>query len=905
MFDCLREFEARPGVTGRFYSLPALEQAGLGCVSRLPVSLRMVLESMLRNYDGVAITKDHIRLVAGWQPNGRREHEIPFVPSRVMLPESSGIPILVDLAAMRNIAARLGADVETVQPCAPVSLIVDHSVQVDDYGDKESARRNAEREFDRNTERFRFLKWASGAFPSMKIVPPGFGICHQINMEYLTPGIWERNGVYFPDSLVGADSHTPMINGLGVLGWGVGGIEAEACMLGQPIYFVLPDVVGVHLTGRLREGVTATDAVLWITQRLRETNVVNKFVEYFGEGAAALAPMDRATIANMSPEYGSTTGFFPMDESIFRYLEMTGRDPAVLTAYRSYYEAQRMWGMPMPGDCDYTATVEISLTDVEPSVAGPRRPQDRIALSKMKEQIDALLAQPLTEGGFGKHDEREMKFQVRDAAVRNSRTADSLAHADIVLAAITSCTNTSNPSVMLCAALLARNAVAKGLRVAPWIKTSLAPGSRVVSDYLSAAGLVDGLEALGFHTVGYGCTTCIGNSGPLDADTERAIVDHDIVAAAVLSGNRNFEARIHPNIRMNFLMSPPLVVAFAIAGRVDIDLTREQLGADKAGLPVYLKDIWPSNEDIENVRRYAANPEVFRRIYASVDSSNPLWDAIDTPAGAVFPWDATSSYLKMPPFADEFTLEQRDPEPVVNARALALFGDSVTTDHISPGGAISEDSPAGRYLRSLHLAPADFNTYSARRANHEVLARGTFANVRIRNRIAADDGPVTVFQPDGRQLDIYDAATAYAAAKIPLVVIAGRDYGMGSSRDQAAKGTRYLGVRAVIASSFERIHRGNLVGMGILPCEFADGHSAQSLGLDGSEQYGIALQGPLPLPRERALLDIRRADGTQTQIPITIRIDSAIEAEYYRHGGIVSFVLRKLLGYQKGEPHGQ
>lgn len=892
-FDVLREFETRRHVRGKLYSLPALEQAGFRNVSRLPVSLRILLESLLRNHDGKSITEDHIRLVADWQPGAQRSKEIPFAPARVMLPESSGIPILADLAAMRDVAVRLGADPGTIQPSKPVGVIVDHSVQVDDYGHPESAAFNQRREFERNGERFRFLKWASRAFSPMAVVPPGFGICHQINMEYLTPGVWERDGVYFPDSLVGADSHTPMINGLGVLGWGVGGIEAEACMLGQPVYFLVPDVAGVHLKGRLADGITATDAVLWITEVLRRAGVVGKFVEYFGEGAAALTPMDRATIANMSPEYGSTVGFFAPDAAIARYLQTTGRSAETVAAFEAYYRAQQLWGIPMPGECDYSNVIEIDLADVEPSVAGPRRPQDRIALSRLGTQVPATLARAVEEGGFGK-----------TAAARDRAATQELAHGDIVLAAITSCTNTSNPEVMLAAGLLAQKAVARGLKIAPRVKTSLAPGSRVVSDYLAATHLLTALEALGFDIVGYGCTTCIGNSGPLDTAIEQDIATRDVVTAAVLSGNRNFEARIHPAIKMNFLMSPPLVVAFAIAGRIDIDLTREPLGTGSDGAPVFLRDLWPTDAEIAALFPHASNPETFRRIYASVSDANPLWNDIAAPSSAVFPWDPASGYLRTAPFVDEFTLEQHDPEPVRNARVLAIFGDSVTTDHISPGGAIDPDSAAGRYLQTLGIAPRDFNTYSSRRANHHVLTRGTFANVRIRNTmIPGSEGPVTIHHPDGRQLDIYDAAMAYAAEQVPLIVIAGRDYGMGSSRDQAAKGTRFLGVRAVVASSFERIHRANLVGMGVLPCEFAGGHDAKSLGLDGSERYDLVFKGALPQPREPATLHIRRSNGDELAVPVIVRLDSAIEADYYRHGGIVPFVLRNLIGTPKRGTH--
>ncbi|MBW7861198.1 MAG: aconitate hydratase AcnA [Rhodocyclaceae bacterium] len=896
-FNTLRELDASPGAGGRFHSIVALEQAGLGSVSRLPASLRIVLESVLRNCDGLRITEEHVRQLAGWQPRAQRSAEIPFVVARIVLQDFTGVPLLADLAAMREVARREGCDPKVVEPLVPVDLVVDHSVQVDRYATADALDLNMKLEFRRNEERYRFIKWGMQAFDTFRVVPPGIGIVHQVNLEYLARGVLHKDGVYYPDTLVGTDSHTTMINALGVVGWGVGGIEAEAGMLGQPVYFLTPDVVGVHLSGRLREGVTATDLVLTVTERLRAAKVVGKFVEFFGEGAASLTLPDRATLANMAPEYGATMGFFPVDERTVDYLEATGRTAGEVAAFRAYFTAQGMFGMPRPGDIDYSEELEIDLAAIEPSVAGPKRPQDRIALSAMKIRFDKLLSGPAGQGGYAR---AQADIATRHPVKLPTGETD-VGDGDVLIAAITSCTNTSNPGVMLAAGLLARNAVLRGLTTAPRVKTSLAPGSRVVTEYLTKAGLLPYLEQLGFHVVAYGCTTCIGNAGPLDPEIEKAIVARDLVCASVLSGNRNFEARIHPAIKANFLMSPPLVVAFALAGRAGIDLASEPLGRDKDGKPVYLKDVWPSQDEIAQTLHYATDPETYRKLYRDFVRDNPLWNGIPSSAGDTYSW-TPSTYIAEPPFFRNFGPQAGQPADLHGARALAIFGDSVTTDHISPAGSIQPDSPAGRYLQEHGVKVADFNSYGSRRGNHEVMMRGTFANVRIRNLMlppeatgAQPEGGLTRFQPDGEEMSIYDAAMRYLKERTPTVVFAGEEYGTGSSRDWAAKGTQLLGVKAVVAKSFERIHRSNLVGMGVLPLQFTGGDSAAGLKLRGDETFDITGLEDGITPQQDVTLTIHRADGSQQQATLCLRIDTPVEVEYLLHGGILPYVLRQLL----------
>ncbi|HET9555196.1 MAG TPA: aconitate hydratase AcnA [Anaeromyxobacteraceae bacterium] len=901
----IASFDLGGGRSGKLVSLPLLEQRGFGPIARLPVALRVVLESLARNADGKRVTEEDVRALARWAPNGERTREVPFVVARVLLQDFTGVPLLVDLAAMRAAAARLGQDAARVEPIVPVDLVVDHSVQVDAWGTVAALQANMDLEFQRNRQRYQFLKWGTQAFKTFRIVPPGFGICHQVNLEYLAQGVFERDGLWFPDTLVGTDSHTTMVNGLGVVGWGVGGIEAEAAMLGQPSAFLTPDVVGFHLAGALREGVTATDLVLTVTEILRRAKVVGKLVEFFGEGARSLPAATRTTIANMAPEYGATTGFFPTDERTLEYLASTGRSEAQVRAVRAYYEAQGMFGIPVKGQVDYSQVVELDLGAVEPSVAGPKRPQYRIALAGLKAKFEALFEQQ-DANGFAKpraelaarHPAAEVPGAAPPPATRPIATRDlSLGHGDVVIAAITSCTNTSNPSVMLAAGLLARKARARGLHPKPWVKTSLAPGSRVVSDYLARTGLQADLDALGFQTVGYGCTTCIGNSGPLDARLEALVGEHDLVVASVLSGNRNFEARVHPSVKANFLMSPPLVVAFALAGTVDRDLTREPLGEGADGKPVLLADLWPSVAEVEALLAEASHPEGYRANYADVAAANPAWKALEAPGGAQYRWDEASTYIAEAPWFTPLALAPSPAGGVRGARALAVFGDSVTTDHISPAGSIKATSPAGTWLTAHGVAKEDFNSYGSRRGHHEVMVRGTFANVRIKNLLVPGvEGGVTVHQPSGERLTIYDAAVRYAAEGTPLVVFAGQEYGTGSSRDWAAKGTRLLGVRAVIARSFERIHRANLVGMGLLPLQLPEGTSAGTLRLDGTERFDlVGVEGPLS-PRQPVALRITRAGGQVDEVTLTLRIDTPIEVEYHRHGGILPYVLRQLVG---------
>ena len=898
LFNSLQTFTTAAGKTGQFYALPQLEKEGVGPISRLPVSIRIVLESVLRNYDGQKITEDDVRTLATWGPTETRTAEIPFVVARIILQDFTGVPLLVDLAAMRSAVANLGKDPKLIEPLVPVDLVVDHSIQVDHSGVGNALQLNMEIEFERNQPRYEFLKWGMQAFDSFQVVPPGIGIVHQVNLEYLAKGVLNGEGVYYPDTLVGTDSHTTMINGLGVVAWGVGGIEAEAGMLGQPVYFLTPDVVGVHMTGSLREGVTATDLVLHCTEMLRAAKVVGKFVEYFGEGVTSLPLTDRATIANMAPEYGATMGFFPIDEETCTYLTATGRTEEQVDAFRSYFQAQQMFGIPRQGEVDYSQVLALDLADIQPGLAGPRRPQDRINLPDIKETFQKLLTTPLNDGGFNADQSTlDQRHAVPNGAA--SHFGD-IGHGDVLIAAITSCTNTSNPSVMLAAGLVAKKAVERGMTVKPTVKTSLGPGSRVVTDYLEKTGLQQYLNQVGFQTVGYGCTTCIGNSGPLNPAIEQTVLQHNLVVASVLSGNRNFEARVHQNIRANFLMSPPLVVMFALAGRVDIDLASQPLGQDRDGADVYLRDLWPSGHEIQDLMASAMDPDTYRRLYTDFEEQNPLWNDIPSSTGAIYEWNAESTYIQEPPFFDSFGLQAGTIQDIIGARPLAVLGDSVTTDHISPAGAIKPDAPAGRYLQEQGVEVKDFNSYGSRRGNDRIMTRGTFANVRIKNlMVPGVEGGVTQYHAangnGGKQMAIYDAAMRYQAEGTPLVVVAGQEYGTGSSRDWAAKGTRLLGVKAVVAQSFERIHRSNLVFMGVVPCQFKEGTSVQSLGLDGTETFDLhGLNADLK-PRQDVTLVVHRATGQSEDVQVTVRIDTPIEVEYYRHGGILPYVLRQLV----------
>jgi len=888
MTDTFNTFDSISTATGKahFASLKKLETALGVSVTRLPVSIRIVLESVLRNCDGVKVTPEHVRQLANWQPNSERTEEIPFTVARVILQDFTGVPLLADLAAMRSAAQKMGHDPQKIEPLVPVDMVVDHSIQVDKFGTPDALDLNMKIEFERNQERYQFLKWGMQAFDTFKVVPPGVGIVHQVNMEYLARGVMEKDGMAYPDTLVGTDSHTTMINGLGVVAWGVGGIEAEAAMLGQPVYFLTPDVVGVHLTGSVKPGVTATDVVLTLTEMLRRAKVVGKFVEFFGEGAAALPVTDRATIANMAPEYGATMGFFPVDEATCQYFAATGRKADQVDLIRAYYQAQGLFGIPQAGDIDYSQTLSFDLSTVEPSVAGPKRPQDRIALSAIETTFDTLMQKPKAEGGYGK----TVEDLRRTYAVEGG---GELRHGSVVIAAITSCTNTSNPGVMIAAGLLAKKAVELGLYTPSHVKTSMGPGSRAVTEYLKAAGLLPYLEQLGFGVVGYGCTTCIGNSGPLPEAIEKTVLDNDLVACSVLSGNRNFEARVHQNVKANFLMSPPLVVAFALAGRVPFNVDKEPIGAGKDG-PVYLKDIWPGNEEIAALLHHSTDAGAYKR-YADVGADNPLWDGVSAPTGAVYEWDEKSTYIQQPPFFLPAPASAGEGASIKGARALAIFGDSVTTDHISPAGGIKPTSPAGLYLAQHGVEKADFNSYGARRGNHEVMMRGTFANVRIKNlMIPGSEGGITL--KDGEEKPIYDAAMEYQRDGTPLTIFAGEEYGTGSSRDWAAKGTALLGVKAVVAKSFERIHRANLAGMGVLPCQFKDGVDAATLKLDGSETFDLEGAEAGITPQQDVTLVIHRANGNVERVALKLRIDTPIEVEYYNKGGILPFVLEQLVG---------
>ncbi|KVX09891.1 aconitate hydratase [Burkholderia ubonensis] len=895
----LKEFDSGSG-KGKFYSLPQLGKELKTKIERLPVSIRIVLESVLRNYDGKKITEEHIEQLANWKPTAKRVDEIPFVVSRVVLQDFTGVPLLADIAAMRGVAKRAGKNPKKIEPLVPVDLVVDHSVQIDYFRQKDALDLNMKLEFQRNNERYQFMKWGMQAFDTFKVVPPGVGIVHQVNLEYLARGVHKKKDedgtVFYPDTLVGTDSHTTMINGIGVVGWGVGGIEAEAGMLGQPVYFLTPDVVGVELKGQLREGVTATDLVLTITEMLRKEKVVGKFVEFFGEGTKTLSLPDRATIANMAPEYGATMGFFPVDEKTIDYFKGTGRTKAEIAAFENYFKAQDLFGIPKAGDIDYTKTLTLDLLTVAPSLAGPKRPQDRIEIGNVKSTFTELFSKPVAENGFAKKAEDL-------AAEYKTSNGVNVKNGDVLIAAITSCTNTSNPSVLLAAGLLAKKAVEAGLSVAPHIKTSLAPGSRIVTEYLTKTGLLPYLSKLGFEVAAYGCTTCIGNAGDLTPELNEAITKNDIVAAAVLSGNRNFEARIHPNIRANFLASPPLVVAYAIAGNITRDLMTEPVGQGKGGKDIYLGDIWPTSDEIHALLKYALDPKKFEDNYAKLTKKGDLWSKIEGESGQVYDWPK-STYIAEPPFfGKEFSMEPADAIVTVKgARALGIFGDSVTTDHISPAGSIKEDSPAGKWLKENGVQKADFNSYGSRRGNHDVMMRGTFANVRIKNLMIpakADgtrvEGGLTIHQPSGEQLSIYDAAMKYVDTGTPTVVFAGEEYGTGSSRDWAAKGTQLLGVKAVIARSFERIHRSNLVGMGVLPLQFKGADSIQSLGITGDETFDIEGLGDDFKPQQDVTLVINRKDGETKRVQVLLRIDTPIEVDYYKHGGILPFVLRSLL----------
>ncbi|MFI0347911.1 MAG: aconitate hydratase AcnA [Chthoniobacterales bacterium] len=930
LFNVLRSFDVTSSKKGLFYSLPELEKMGVGAISRLPFSIRVVLESVLRNCDGHKITKKDVEQLADWNASKPAAEEIPFVVARVLLQDFTGVPLLVDLASMRNAAIKLGAKADLVEPLVPVDLVIDHSVQVDYYGRSDAMSLNLEIEFQRNRERYEFLKWGQQAFKTFGIIPPGIGICHQVNLEYLAKGVLHTSSteadIYYPDTLVGTDSHTTMINGLGIVGWGVGGIEAEAGMLGQPVYFLTPEVVGVHLSGKLSEGVTATDLTLHLTQMLRAAKVVGKFVEFYGEGAASLPLPDRATIGNMAPEYGATMGIFPVDEESIAYMAATGRTPEQCSAFENYFKAQGLFGMPQPGQIDYSVNLSLDLSKVEPGVAGPKRPQDRINLKNLKTTFEELLSKNIADGGYGKTkselthriklpghhvglscDEQEM---ISDRPTPDAIEAlpespfhekcNHIGHGSVLIAAITSCTNTSNPTVMLAAGLLAKKALALGLQVPCNVKTSLAPGSRVVTNYLEKTGLQQSLDQLGFQTVGYGCTTCIGNSGPLHPEIEEAIIKHDLVTAAVLSGNRNFEARVHPSIKANFLMSPPLVVAFALAGRVNIDFEHEPVAIGKNNKAIFLRDIWPSNEEVRDVLRNALSPEVFQKLYTNFADQNPAWNQISSTIAETYNWNEKNTYIQEPSFFENFELTPTPLRMIEQARALAIFGNSITTDHISPAGAIKQQSPAGEYLIEQGITLKDFNSYGSRRGNDRVMTRGTFANVRIKNlMLPGVEGGETVHQPSGERLAIFDAAARYAKEQIPLIIIAGQEYGTGSSRDWAAKGTQLLGVRAVVASSYERIHRSNLVGMGVLPLQFLEGTSAASLQLDGTETYDILGLSEKIKPAQELILRITRKNTEYEEIPVKLRIDTAIEIDYYLHGGILPFILRQLIASQQ------
>ena len=868
--------------TYKIYSLAKLESRYGASISRLPFSIRILLENVLRNLDGETVTERHVESLANWDPSNAEAREIPYNPARVILQDFTGVPCVVDLAAMRSVVEKKGGDPSLVNPIVPVDLVIDHSVQVDYFASGDAFGKNVEVEYERNRERYTFLKWAQGSFDNFRVVPPGTGIVHQVNLECLASVVVSKQvnseSVAYPDTLVGTDSHTTMINGLSVMGWGVGGIEAEACMLGQPLYMLIPDVIGFRLTGRLSQGVTATDLVLTVTEMLRKKGVVGKFVEFFGPGVSNLALSDQATIANMAPEYGATMGFFPVDSETLRYLETTGRNEAAALV-EAYTREQKMFRTDDAEDPVYTDTLELDISTVEPSLAGPSRPQDRISLGDMKSSYhENLEARGLAANG--------------DA----SGAANGISDGSVVIAAITSCTNTSNPSVMVGAGLFAKKAVERGLTVSPYVKTSLAPGSRVVTDYLNAAGLTPYLEELGFGLVGYGCTTCIGNSGPLPDDVDAAIREGDLTCAAVLSGNRNFEGRVHPLVKFAYLASPPLVVAFAIAGKVGIDLYTEPLGVGSDGNEVYLKDIWPTQQEIIDTVSQSISPEIFNSQYSRVFEGDETWKSLEAPQSDIYEWDTESTYIQEPPFFDDFPLEPEAPGDIENANVLALLGDSITTDHISPAGSIPKDGPAGGYLISRGVSQRSFNSFGSRRGNHEVMIRGSFANIRIRNKmVGGKEGGLTVHVPTGEEMSIYEASSRYIGDGTDLVVIGGKEYGTGSSRDWAAKGTALLGARCVIAESFERIHRSNLVGMGVLPLQFEEGQSAESLGLTGFETFSISGISEDLYPGKRMAVTVTDTDGGQREFFATCRLDTPVEVEYYRNGGILQTVLRQMI----------
>ncbi|GEL76289.1 aconitate hydratase AcnA [Tenuibacillus multivorans] len=896
-FNAKKQFELN-GKTYNYYHLKALEEQGLGNISRLPFTIRVLLESVLRQHDGHVIKDEHIEKLAKW---GKGDSvDVPFKPSRVILQDFTGVPAVVDLASLRKAMVDMGGSPDQINPEVPVDLVIDHSVQVDQYGTPNALKANMEIEFDRNKERYEFLHWAQKAFDNYRAVPPATGIVHQVNLEYIASVVHEiekGDGTYdaFPDTLVGTDSHTTMINGLGVLGWGVGGIEAEAGMLGQPSYFPTPEVVGVKLTGNFPEGTTATDLALKVTQVLREKKVVGKFVEFFGPGLSEMPLADRATISNMAPEYGATCGFFPVDEESLNYMRLTGRSDEHIQLVKEYLQKNDLFYTPDQEDPEFTELVEINLSELEPNLSGPKRPQDLIPLSEMKNSFNKALTAPAGNQGFGltdKEKDKEAVVKFKDGSEATMKTGA------VAIAAITSCTNTSNPHVMLGAGLLAKNAVEKGLNVPEYVKTSLAPGSKVVTNYLENSGLMEYLNQLGFNLVGYGCTTCIGNSGPLLPEIEEAIAESDLTAASVLSGNRNFEGRIHPLVRANYLASPPLVVAYALAGTVDIDILNEPLGQDKDGNDVYFKDIWPSSDEIKAEISKVVTPEIFRKEYEEVFNSNEKWNEIQTTDEPLYEWDDDSTYIQNPPFFEEMSKDPREVKPLNGLRVVGKFGDSVTTDHISPAGAIPKDMPAGRYLMEKDVSPRNFNSYGSRRGNHEVMMRGTFGNIRIRNEIAGDkEGGFTTYWPTGDIMPIYDAAMKYKEDGTGLCVIAGKDYGMGSSRDWAAKGTDLLGIETVIAESFERIHRSNLVMMGVLPLQFQEGDSIESLGLTGKETFDVQVTEGVK-PHDLVKVTATDEDGNQKEFEVIARFDSDVEVDYYRHGGILQMVLRNKLQTQ-------
>ncbi|MDW3204879.1 MAG: aconitate hydratase AcnA [Alphaproteobacteria bacterium] len=895
-----------------YYSIAAAAET-IGDVSRLPFSLKVLLENLLRFEDGASVTTEDVQAMADWLKARSSDREIAYRPARVLMQDFTGVPAVVDLAAMRAAMVKMGGDPQKINPLSPCDLVIDHSVMVDYFGGPDAFKKNVELEFERNGERYEFLRWGQTAFDNFRVVPPGTGICHQVNVEYLARGVWSspENGgdteIAYPDTLVGTDSHTTMVNGLGVLGWGVGGIEAEAAMLGQPVTMLIPEVVGFKLSGKLKEGMTATDLVLTVTQMLRKKGVVGKFVEFYGEGLDSLTLADRATIANMAPEYGATCGIFPIDAETIRYLEFSGREEEDIALTEAYARAQGMWREPGSADPVFTDTLELNLDTVEPSLAGPKRPQDRVSLSMAAPEFKKVIADYL---GVPSNDEEARlaaeggPAQATDSGWNTQVPVEGadykLKHGDVVIAAITSCTNTSNPSVLVAAGLVARKAREKGLTTKPWVKTSLAPGSQVVTDYLEKAGLQDDLDALGFDLVGYGCTTCIGNSGPLPEPISKAVDEGDLVVTSVLSGNRNFEGRVNPQTRGNYLASPPLVVAYAIAGNMTIDITKEPLGEDKDGKPVFLKDIWPTNHEVEETVRAALTSEMFRSRYGNVFEGPPEWRAINVSGGETYEWNSGSTYVQHPPYFEDMKPEPEAPGDIEGARPLLMLGDSVTTDHISPAGSFKPDTPAGQYLIERQVRPADFNSYGSRRGNHEVMMRGTFANIRIRNAMVPEiEGGFTKYMPSGETMPVYDAAMKYKSEGVPLVVFGGKEYGTGSSRDWAAKGTNLLGVKAVIVESFERIHRSNLVGMGVLPLQFKEGTTWQSLGLDGSETFDIkGIEDGLK-PRQDITLTINKSDGSTQEVPLTCRIDTAGEVEYYRHGGVLQYVLRNLMAEGK------